>query len=202
MEKRDYRKQRIIEAATEVLKENSVENATVRKIAEKAGLTTGALYYHYKNKDELLYDVITRALYFSKRMVEEETLTGKNKKDIEEDVLLNVKNRLRKEEEQKLYIVLISDAIIKGGKIYEKYGNAYNESLKNVERLLEVVLGAREGVSREIVASMVVALLDGLAIQKSLGVLKNEDLIGDALLKFMVTCMPDFLNKIEGGDNS
>ena len=65
-----YRKQRIIEAAIEVLKENPVERATVRKIAQQAGLTTGAIYHHYKNKDELLFDVITRSLQFTHHLTD------------------------------------------------------------------------------------------------------------------------------------
>ena len=202
MEKQDFRKQRIIEAAIEVLKENSVENATVRKIADKAGVTTGAIYHHYRNKDELLYDVITNALLFSKKMAEEDTLKNKDRKEIEEGVLRNIKNRLKKEEEQKLYLVLISDAIIKGGKIYEKYGESYNESLASTEKLIEAVLGTKEGRAREIISSMIIALLDGFAIQKSLGVLRNEEMIAEVLLNFMIAWVPDFIKTVEGGDNS
>ena len=47
------RKQKIIDATIEVIKEKSIEEATVREIAAKAGLTTGSIYHHYKNRDEL-----------------------------------------------------------------------------------------------------------------------------------------------------
>ena len=68
MKEVSVRKQRIINAAIKVMQENPMEEVSVRKIATQAGLTTGAIYHHYKNKDELLFDVMKQSLQFTHRL--------------------------------------------------------------------------------------------------------------------------------------
>lgn len=50
--------EKIIKAAMEEFKENDFLKASLNKIAEKAGLTTGAVYTRYKNKDELFCSLV------------------------------------------------------------------------------------------------------------------------------------------------
>lgn len=46
-------KDKIIEAAIEVFFEKGYDGASMREIAEKAGLTKPMIYYHFKNKEAL-----------------------------------------------------------------------------------------------------------------------------------------------------
>ena len=46
-------KEKIIEAAVEVFFEKGFDAASMREIAEKAGLTKPMIYYHFKNKEAL-----------------------------------------------------------------------------------------------------------------------------------------------------
>ncbi len=50
--------EKIIRAAMEEFKENDFLKASLNKIAEKAGLTTGAVYTRYKSKDELFCSLV------------------------------------------------------------------------------------------------------------------------------------------------
>ncbi len=50
--------EKIIKAAMEEFKENDFLKASLNKIAEKAGLTTGAVYTRYKSKDELFCSLV------------------------------------------------------------------------------------------------------------------------------------------------
>lgn len=47
-------KDRILSAAKAVLESTGFEGLTIRKVAQRAGLSPMALYRHFKNKDELL----------------------------------------------------------------------------------------------------------------------------------------------------
>lgn len=50
--------EKITKAAMEEFKENDFLKASLNKIAEKAGLTTGAVYTRYKSKDELFGSLV------------------------------------------------------------------------------------------------------------------------------------------------
>lgn len=53
-DKRDRTRARLLEAARTLIREKGYEHATLEAIAEKAGMTTGAIYGNFKNRDELL----------------------------------------------------------------------------------------------------------------------------------------------------
>ena len=44
---------RIIQAATEEFLEKGFQNASTRSIAARAGITSGGLYRHFKDKEEM-----------------------------------------------------------------------------------------------------------------------------------------------------
>ena len=50
----EERRQRIVEAAIEVIAAEGLAGATTRRIAERADAPLGALHYCFRNKDELM----------------------------------------------------------------------------------------------------------------------------------------------------
>lgn len=54
---RNSRKE-IIDAATDLFYEQGFEKASLRDIARKVGITQAAIYYHFRNKEEILYTII------------------------------------------------------------------------------------------------------------------------------------------------
>ncbi|WP_312651397.1 TetR/AcrR family transcriptional regulator [Aminipila sp.] len=190
------RKQRIIDAAIEVLKESSIEETTVRKIALKAGLTTGSLYHHYKNKDEIMFDVMKQSLQFTHKMVEtvkDERIARKGKELLSE-IVSEVTKRLSKIDEQKLHILLLSDVIVKDRPIKDKYQKNYLEIIKNTADLFGEAFEIQNNEYKKSVASILVAAVDGIAIQQALGVLP-EDLnkMIDTFNAFFTESIPLFL---------
>lgn len=77
-------KVKLIEAAKEEFLENGYEKASLRNICKKAGVTTGALYFFYKNKEDLFVSIVgekaERLLYYVKRQTEAE-ISGSGKKN-------------------------------------------------------------------------------------------------------------------------
>jgi len=55
-------KEKIIEAAVEVFFEKGFDAASMREIAEKAGLTKPMIYYHFKNKEALYLGLLEENL--------------------------------------------------------------------------------------------------------------------------------------------
>ena len=52
-DKRDRTRSRLLEAARSLIREKGYEHTTLEAIAERAGMTTGAIYGNFKNRDEL-----------------------------------------------------------------------------------------------------------------------------------------------------
>lgn len=190
------RKQRIIDAAIEVMKENSIEETTVRKIASKAGLTTGSLYHHYKNKDEILFDVMKQSLQFTHKMIERVRNEKKSKKGKEllSEIVSEVGKRLSKVDEQKLHILLLNDVIARNREIKGKYQNNYTEIISNTANLFNDAFEIENAEYKREVAAILVAAIDGVAIQQALGVLP-EDLkkMIDTFNSFFTESIPLFL---------
>ncbi|MCG8490590.1 MAG: TetR/AcrR family transcriptional regulator [Sneathiellales bacterium] len=55
-------KEDIRRAAQKLFEEKGIAKATVREIAREAGYTTGAVYFHYKNKEAIYQDIISQSL--------------------------------------------------------------------------------------------------------------------------------------------
>lgn len=47
-------KERIFQAAKEILQRNGYENLSIKNICEEAGVSNGSFYHHFKTKDDLL----------------------------------------------------------------------------------------------------------------------------------------------------
>ncbi len=58
MEKKRDTKRKIIQAALEIFPELGFENTSMRLIAEKCGITKPAVYYYFKNKEELFQGLV------------------------------------------------------------------------------------------------------------------------------------------------
>lgn len=201
MSEANKRKQRIIDAAIEVLKENSIEDTTVRKIAARAGLTTGAIYHHYKNKDELVFDVMKQSLQFTHRIAETvKDEKGKKKgNELLSEIVSEVAKRLSKVDEQKLHIQLLNDVIARNSSIKGKYQRNYCDIINNTASLFDKAFEIENKEYKRGVAAILVAAIDGIAMQQALEVLPEDlEKMIDTFILFFTESIPIFLkNHIE-----
>jgi AcrR family transcriptional regulator len=58
----DSRRHEILEGALLAMRDHGLQRAGMREIARAAGLSTGNLYYYFRNKEELVYACQDRAL--------------------------------------------------------------------------------------------------------------------------------------------
>jgi AcrR family transcriptional regulator len=61
MPKAEETGQRILDAALELFRNEGFDRATMRDVARKAGVATGAAYYYYPSKDAIVMDFYRRA---------------------------------------------------------------------------------------------------------------------------------------------
>ena len=59
--KADITSSKILDAALELFREQGFEAATMRRIAERAGVATGAAYYYHESKEAIVMDFYQRS---------------------------------------------------------------------------------------------------------------------------------------------
>lgn len=197
MIEKDKRKKRIIDAAINILKTRPAEEVSMRNIATEAGLTTGAIYYHYKNKEELFFAVMQETLHFSNdiysRLVD--TQNDLNPKELLEEINSNVENRLRRVEEQKFHIQVISDILKQKGDITERYRKDYSKVLESVGELIVQAFELDDNPNKKFMAHFLVAAVDGMALQQAVEVLPEDmDEMIKHFIKFFNQSIPNYLD--------
>lgn len=78
----DITKNRILECAKEEFLKKGFEKAQVGEIAKAAQVTTGAIYRHFKNKEELFFSLIEEVYTYTLNVVEDVETRSQNKVDI------------------------------------------------------------------------------------------------------------------------
>ena len=191
------KKKQLLDAALHVFATQGFEKASMREIAANAGLTTGAIYYHYKNKDDLYYDAVKESAYFVHKLSEKDKDSKvKSNQEMFEEISNNVRSRMSKEIEQRLLILLTAYAITKGGRIKEKYRLDYNEIIDKVAKLYFYAFGVENEACQKRIASILVAALDGVALQYSLGVLDiNDEEFKDTFVNFFAQSIPIYIRQ-------
>mgnify|MGYP004702579457 FL=1 len=189
------KKKQLLDAALHVFATQGFEKASMREIAANAGLTTGAIYYHYKNKDDLYYDAVKESAYFVHKLSEKDKDSKvKSNQEMFEEISNNVRSRMSKEIEQRLLILLTAYAITKGGRIKEKYRLDYNEIIDKVAKLYFYAFGVENEACQKRIASILVAALDGVALQYSLGVLDiHDEEFKDTFVNFFAQSIPNYI---------
>lgn len=54
----ETRREQLLRSATELFSEKGYEGTSTEEIARRAGLTKGALYFHFKSKEDMLFAII------------------------------------------------------------------------------------------------------------------------------------------------
>jgi len=189
------RKQHILESAIRVFAVKGFDDASMREIAAEAGLTTGAIYHHYKNKDDLFYDAVKEAAYFVHKLSERKDDSAlKSNEEMFQEISANVRERMSKEVEQRLLILLAAYAMSKGGRIQEKYKQDYSEIIQRVADMYFYAFGIQNQQYQKSLAAILVAALDGIALQYSLGILSfSDEAFKDTFITFFAESIPAFL---------
>ncbi|AVQ37483.1 TetR/AcrR family transcriptional regulator [Clostridium botulinum] len=191
------KKQHILEAAIIKFTEKGFEKTSLREIASAAGLTTGAIYHHFKNKDELFYHAVKEAMYFAQKLSEkDENSNLKSTENMLDEISNKVRERMSKINEQRLLVLLIGYVLSKGGTLNESLKQDYNEIISKVADMYFFAFGIENEYYKKSLASILVAALDGVAMQYSLGVLKHEDQkFKDTFVNFFIESIPAFMQK-------
>lgn len=168
----DNIREKILTAATELLKESTFGDISLAKIAAKADVSKGSVYYYYKTKSDILYDVADAHLA---QMYEDlERWVGDENKDTSLPRLIKyVIERGVSDTGRSLRLNLIADASNGDDIIRDKLIGRYELFCEEIGRLIfERIPKKNTKYTKEeqtnFFGMLMIVLIDGLMIQSLL----------------------------------
>lgn len=184
--KSDIAKSEIIEAARKVLSQVGVQNMTLQAVADAASISKGALYYYYKTKDDILYEIMEQDNAHSRRIAGR-VIEQNSEIDVEElkkEITNGVLNRFPQVDKNKLNLYLQGEALRGNSGLQKKYNEKYHEWIGNVDRILTGIWGVESSELSRTISSLALAAIEGMCIQTALmeKLEAGDELIGKILM--------------------
>ncbi|MFD2627689.1 TetR/AcrR family transcriptional regulator [Oceanobacillus kapialis] len=166
----DHHKRKILiaEATWKVIVEEGIENATVRKIAQTAELSTGSLRHYFSSQSELLC--------FSMELVSDRVIQRLESREFSEDqdplefVSEGVFEVLPIDKERKIEMevwLAFSAKVLVDSTLNELSNKVYDhmhQGLKNVIHVLQLLQYAKDGLDLDLEVNRLHAIVDGMAM--------------------------------------
>ena len=198
-------KLKIIQAAQELITCQGVEKTSMRDIAEKAGMTTGAIYYYYKSQEELLSDVMDFAAAVTSEIVKMRSKTDAKPDEVLDEIARKVSQQLENNSVWNLRYYLAIPAAQGDEVLRARFSSNYAAQTKRTAELFNYVFSTPSQPEDLLLASIMVAALDGINFQQFTGALpvKIEELsrIYNEFFAFAVPLFQKNLKDIHRFDN-
>ncbi|TCI56212.1 TetR/AcrR family transcriptional regulator [Exiguobacterium sp. SH5S13] len=167
-------KSRILAAARTVISRHGSNRATVRAIAEEAGMSTGAIYHYYKNKDDILYDLLDESLSDSTRIAKGIAKQELGKDKVKKEILQKTEERFKKDAENRLQYHFAHEILLGNQELQLKFKQKYKEWTFRIEEILINVYGLEDTRLNQALTSWLLGAIDGVILQYLLDVNDND----------------------------
>ncbi len=186
-------KLKIIEAAQRLIAHQGVEKTSMRNIAEEAGITTGAIYYYYKSKEDLLYDVMDYSTAITSNIMQMRQ-TDAPPGDVLDEIARQVTNRLVQDDStHRLRYYLAYQAALGDEALREKFAVNYTAQAERTAQLFNYVFETQPKPQDISLAVIMIAALDGINLQQFVGALPVEaDALARVYNEFFAFAVPLF----------
>lgn len=186
--KSDTARAEIIKAARKVLSQIGVANMTLQAVADAASISKGALYYYYKSKDDILYDIMEQDNVHSREIVTKlvKYKDEHNIQDLKIEITKGILNRFNHLDNNKLNHYLQGEALQGNVELQKRYKVKYHEWIKNIDKILTQLYGVQSSDITRTFSTIILAAVEGISIQKALmdKFEGDEDFIGRLLMYF------------------
>lgn len=179
-------KQKILEAARATIIEHGIQGTTLRGIAKRAGLSTGAIYHYYSSKEAILYDVMDEGLGEIRRIANVSMEDQKEAHEIIQEIFDGMQDRLKKDAESRLQFYLAHEAMLGNEELKNKFKLKYEDWINRVEAIFVRAYGVEQGPSTRAVATWTMAAIDGMVFQTLLNVQVVEAEHINRVLKYLL----------------
>lgn len=176
----------IIKAAIKVLSRIGVSNMTLQVVADAASISKGALYYYYKSKDEILYDIMEQDNVHS-RLLADKALDPEAEYDLDElkkDVTRTILKRFKRSDKNKLNTYLQAEALQGNAELEKKFNAKYHEWIKIIDSIFTRLYGVESDRYTRTFSTILLGAIEGICMQYALmdEVEADEEFIGRIIM--------------------
>ena len=191
-------KQKIIDAAQRLIAQQGVEKTSMRDIAVEAGMTTGAIYYYYKSKEELLYDVMDYATAITTNIMRMRYGPNATPDEVLDEIARKTTARLKGESVRRLRYYLAYQAALGDESLRAKFASDYAAQGDRTAKLFNYVFGTESQPEDLYLAIIMIAALDGINLEQFMGALPVDvNKLSKLYNEFFAIAVPYFLQNLD-----
>ena len=191
-------KKKIIEAAQRLISAQGVEKTSMRNIAEEAGITTGAIYYYYKSKEELLYDVMDYASAITVNIMQMRYGPSATPDQVLDEIARQVTQRLKGSSSRRLRFYLAYQAALGDETLRKKFASDYAAQADRTAQLFNYVFETEPKPQDICLAIVMIAALDGINLEQFIGGLPLDvSDVAKVYNEFFAYAVPLFLKHMD-----
>lgn len=177
-------KKKIIEAASELVAEGGISRTSLRSICDKAGISMGTLYYHYRTKDFILADILRQSLSGPRWLADEIEHGGLTREEAFDKLMNALRGRIEKLAASKVYTHMLDEAL-SGNEVLTEIVQEQNDTwIDALEEIIAFIKNMDTCLTTRSAAIMIESLAQGITTQYLLNqdYEKKEETL-DAVLK-------------------
>jgi AcrR family transcriptional regulator len=159
-------KQDLIRSAQKCIQEKGLDKLTFKEVAQGAGVTQGTVYYHFKTKEQLMFEIVQSVCHGAWQAVEASRTAG----SLEETIIHALEAARSRCTYGSSYHTLFFSLVVhslQNDALREQLHQMLERENAHVDELLAKLFPASDSSGRPFThgAIMINALIDGLALQ-------------------------------------
>ncbi|NND74460.1 MAG: TetR/AcrR family transcriptional regulator, partial [Ilumatobacter sp.] len=184
----DASREKILDAAAEIAGERGYEGTSISRVSERSGLPASSIYWHFKNKDELIAAVIDRSFHswVSSMHPVADTPTSSSGADALRDSLRRTGKTLGQNPDfLRLGLMLILERRPDEPTARQKFLDVRRATLDNAQQMYATLFPELATTDHARLAALTIAAADGILIGHEIGDLdmtESFDLLTAAML--------------------
>lgn len=161
-------RENIIDAAIKLIGEKGVEGTSLADIAREVGISKGTLYYYYASKNDLVFDITKKHVDKVTSNIFSMMRKNKSKASIEDMLGILVETLLKSETRTRLHLYLVQEIMSGNTDLKKRFVETYRNWFKMFQEGYDLISSTPRNLSAQ--ARLLVAIIDGLIIQNSIGI--------------------------------
>ncbi|WP_302854586.1 TetR/AcrR family transcriptional regulator [uncultured Slackia sp.] len=158
-------KEKILEAAGELIAEGGISRTSLRSICDKAGISTGTLYYHYRTKDLILADILRQNLSGPRWLAVEIEQGNLTRPEAFDKLISALRGRIEKLTASKVYTHMLDEAL-SGNEVLAKIVQEQNDDwIDALEEIIAFIKNMDTCLITRSAAIMIESLAQGITTQ-------------------------------------